>query len=240
MPLQSDALIRRRTTRQLRAGPYLSTYSLSFSLYTGTRIRPTDQDVSCACLAPNLSTHKATNKKTIQDLVLYIYTLSRCTCIQLGQALTVYRKRKKKKGSEACDHCLSWSVIIDQHRLSRFNQPCGSKLLRPRLVFCSFCLLLLLFPCLNSDLFFVFYERSCAEVFQQFSFFGDGQEKAKANGTNRRDHPSWLKNTTTAAQQQREREKKSDFLASSMKRHDEAGKQTSTKIKSFLHVFLVT
>jgi hypothetical protein len=49
-----------------------------------------------------------------------------------------------------------------------------------------------------------------------------------------------LKNTTTAAQQQREREKKSDFLASSMKRHDEAGKQTSTKIKSFLHVFLVT
>ena len=59
-------------------------------------------------------------------------------------------------------------------------------------------------------LFFCFlWEKLCwgvPAVFW-FSFFGDGQEKAKANGTNRQDHPSWLKNTTTTAAE-REREEK--------------------------------
>lgn len=108
----------------------------------------------------------------------------------------------KNKSCEACDHCLSWSVIIDHIVLSRFNQLAGYShdwlfsIFSPPL-----------FVCL---IFFSFFFNMCCKVFQQF-------EAA------RRDHLDW-KNINT----KEKRERKSDFLASSVKHHDEA---------EFLHHF---
>lgn len=162
----SDALIRRRT-RRLRAPSLYNMFSPPppVSLYAYAAAWSRCELCVSHRREPLYTLHtQRTNKKihvqaqpSSSSTTSWLYT-------RLRLSFFLSLEREREKSSEACDHCLSWSVIIDQHRLSRFNQPCGSKLLRgPDWFFSS--------PSLYDVFRFPFFVFQYAEVFQQFFFF---------------------------------------------------------------------